>query len=359
VVAPELAVHIGLTGRSPDRAGLKAHLLAVRELAPGSQITVDDLTVAGTDAVAHVTAIQASSARFLGVPLAVTPSFWGSFDALRLERGRVAELWSSLEQAPLLASLSETPLGPSSSTPQGIQLRRLTGAAGIAWSAEMRAQSRLLYLDAGALTLTVDPLSPATAVVHVGRGAPAEGRSVRPGESAVIEAGGTVVLTRGGRYSLRHEPSQPAVLAYEVAEVASPRLRYDGPLQADRTSAADALATPVPALTQELLVDAADVDLPGDALVVSCGRVSLPPDALLALAAANGPLLLAVEAGTLRIEGDDPAREADAPFATRLAAGEATVVPAGHATTLSTAGAEPVTAFVVSVLPGEAVAGSL
>jgi quercetin dioxygenase-like cupin family protein len=83
-----------------------------------------------------------------------------------------------------------------------------------------------------------------------------------------------------------------------------------------------------------------------DTMVVSLGRLTLPPDTALGLGSAKGQLLITVEAGTLAL------RTGSGEAVPRLvASGDGAIVPAGDAMTLRAAGNEPVVALAVTVLP--------
>jgi hypothetical protein len=116
--------------------------------------------------------------------------------------------------------------------------------------------------------------------------------------------------------------------------------------------------TPVPDPARseaERLAALAATGIPRGPLLVSFGRVTLPPGAPLAFAEAPGPVLLAVEAGTVGVDGS---RGGPGPGSLRLPAGGATAIARGEARTLRALGDEPVVAFAATVAAAPAGAWS-
>jgi hypothetical protein len=158
-----------------------------------------------------------------------------------------------------------------------------------------------------------------------------------------------LALSQLVRYRLHGDGSLPDLRAYEVA---FPRF-------AGTSFSAAGLAAPLvegtarrPRLPlRTLLAEATGTGLPHAALVVSCGRISLPPGSSLDLAESPGPVLLTVEAGTLEI---DPRQADPTTVTTSLVPGEATIVPVGESITLRAVGAEPVIVFAVTIVPPQA-----
>jgi hypothetical protein len=348
VVAPHFTMHGGFATVSRDRAGLARQLVATSAVAPDLQLEVEELAVAGDRALAHLARTSGAGAAFLGIPFATAPVFWGRFDALRIDGGQVVELWSGVESVPLLEPLRQARLDPLLNPNHAMVFRRLSAEAGHPWTWASTYQSRVLYVEAGTITVEVDPASPAPAVDSAGSTS-AQGRPVPPGASARLLPGQVLTLSAVARYRLHGEPSSPEWRAYEVAFPRFTGISSSGAGPANSTI----VGTPPPSKlpTRELLVEAARTGLPHDALIASFGRITLPPGRALALGEAPGPVVLSIEAGTL---GIDRPQADSVPVTARLVPGEATIIPVGETTTLHAISTEPVVAFTITIVPAHA-----
>jgi hypothetical protein len=289
VVAPHFAMHEGFATVSPDRAGLARQLVATSAVAPDLQLEVEDLAVADDRALVHLTQTSGSGETFLGVPFATTFPFWGRFDALRIDGGQVVELWSGEEPVPLLEPLRQARLAPLLTPDPVMMFRRLRAEAEHTWIWSSTFQSRVLYVEAGAITVEVDPASPVPAFIVAGDSRDQQ-RSVLPGERARLGAGEALALSAVARYRLNGDPTQPELRAYEVA---FPRFAYMGPSEPGLANST-AVGTPAPTTLpmRQLLAEATQTGLPHDTLIVSFGRITLPPGRALALGEAPGPSVL-------------------------------------------------------------------
>ena len=346
VVAPHFIVHGGLAAVAGDRAGLARYLVATSSVAPDLQLEIEEVAVANDRALVHLTETSGSSVAFLGVPFAIAPVFWGQFDALRIADGRVTELWSSKERAPLFETLGQSRLDPLLSPNHAMVFRRLSAEAGHPWTWASTYQSRVLYVEAGAIAVEVDQGSPAPAVIFTTGAGPGQRRLVQPGGRAQVQPGEALALSPVVRYHLDGEPSQPALRAYEVAFPRFTGISSSGAGSANSTI----VGTPPPSNlpTRELLAEAAQTGLLHDALVASFGRITLPPGRALALGEAPGPVVLSVESGTLAIDQSQPDPST---VMTRLALGQALINLRGVETTLHAVGTEPVVIFAVTIVP--------
>jgi hypothetical protein len=314
-------------------------------VAPSLQLEIAELAVAGDRALVHVELTSDAGMAFLGVPFATTPGFWGWFDALRIDGGQVIELWSGAEPVPLLESLGQARLDPLLTTDQAMMFRRLSAEVGHAWTWSSTFQSRVLYVEAGAITVEVDPTSPAPAFIVAAGDGPSQGRPVLPGGHARLRAGEALALSPVARYRLLGDPSQPALRAYEVAFPRFAGMGPSGPGLANSTAVGTPSPTTLP--MRHLLAESTQTGLPHDRLIVSFGRITLPPGESLALAAAPGPVLLSIELGALGIDQ----RRADPTVMTRLGSRQAMIIPSGAAMTLHAIGTEPVVIFAVTIAP--------
>lgn len=350
VVAPNFVGHAGSGTEQFDALELARRLVRIHAIASGLRLRVADITTAGDCAVVLLAQPNAATAAFLGVPFGNMPDLWGHLDAFRIENGRVAELWRGGTPVPVLDSLGITLLDSLPASDQVISFHRLSAAAGDAWTVDAPGQARVMYVDVGALTITVDPVCPALPVI---RGRDGREREVRSGETATVSAGEVLTVAPDSRYVLGHALSRPALLAFEVD---FPRVAYDGPLRPDQESAsADGGQS---TLQRESLGEARNVDLSAGAATLAFGRMTLTDGASLSLAIASGPIMLSVEAGTLEMALDLPNAMSTGsndsrrrPQVSVLQRDQSTIVPDGVAF-LYSRGNEPAAAFMVAISPG-------
>lgn len=342
VLAPDFVLRGALTSGSPDRAGLVDQVVTTAAVAPGLRLEIAEVTVTGDRAIVRVAAAGGATATMLGVPFATPPPFWAPFNVVGIAGGQVSELWSGDEPLPRIELLRQTRLDPLSSAEQAVRVRLLRVDAERDWSSESTFQSRVLYVEAGAITVVVDPSSPEPAVIFAGEGR-GQGRDVQPGARARVGEGEALALSPLVLYELRDEAAPVDLRAYEVAF----------PRYADTESVFPGLAVvgppPPPALSPwTILAAAGRANMPPAAPSISFGRIILPPGRPLALGEAPGPLLLAVESGTL---GLDARGDNLSPLTTVVEPGNATLVPRDEVSTLRAVGAEPVVIVVVTTLP--------
>jgi hypothetical protein len=351
VVAPDFVLRGALTSPSADRAALARFLVATSAAAPGLRLELAEVSVADGRAIVHVAETPPTSATLLGVPFATPPPFWAPFNVLRIADGKVAELWSGDQPIPRVETLRQTRLDPLLTPDQAVQFRRLRADAEQEWSSESTFQSRVLYVEAGALTIDVDPSSPRPALIFAADENRGRGRTVPPGTRARVGEGEALALSPLALYELRDEGTQPDLRAYEIAfpRYASTESVFPG------LAGTAAVGPPSPPPSRwEMLAAAPRANLPRAALRVTFGRITLPPGRPLALGEAPGPLLLVVESGTLGLDG----RQDDlSPMTATVEPGTATLVPRDEASTLWAVGAEPVVLFAVTTLPVHAGTG--
>ncbi len=349
IVAPHFTMHGAFVAVSPDRGGLVRQLVATSAVAPDLQLEIEELAVAGDRALAHLARTSGAGAAFLGIPFATTPVFWGRFDALRIDGGQVVELWSGEESVPLLEPLRQARLDPLLTPNHAMMFRRLSAEAGHPWTWDSTYQSRVLYVEVGTITVEVDPASPAPAVIFAPGDGHGQARPVPPGTQTRVWPGEALAMSPAVRYRLHGDGSLPDLRAYEVAFP-----RYTGTslsVPGLTTPPAEGTASRPKLPLRKLLAEATSTGLPHAGLVVSFGRITLPPGSPLALSAAPGPVLLTVEAGMLEID----TRQADpTTVTTTFEPGEATLIPVDEIITLQAVGTDPVVVFAVTIVPAHA-----
>jgi predicted ester cyclase len=337
VIAPHLVVHAPQAAQ--ERGDFERYLIAVRAASPGFQLHVAEVAAMGDRVMTRVASSGVLPGKFLGLPLATAPVLWGKFDVIRIADGRVAELWGGPAEAVVLEPLAQSTITVLD-TP--IALERLISLGRSDWELGPLFEPRVIAVVAGELTAAVDPTAsvPATIVNRDGRGDP---RAVAPGSAITLRDDAMLVTPPGVQYTLRHTARQQGV---EVVAVTFPQNEYDGPLP----SAAEAMSMGIgregAVLTRLDKAPFAFLSSDSDTMVVSLGRLTLPPGTALSLGSAKGQLLITVKAGTLALRtGTGEA------VPHMVASGDGAIVLAGDAMTLRAAGNEPVVALAVTVLP--------
>jgi predicted ester cyclase len=347
VLAPSFVDHAAAPGQPADRTGFEQRLVALRAVFPALRLTVTELVAEGDEAVARVQAQQATPAAFLGIPLPADWPVWGTIDVFRLADGQVVEHWSgdvptaSLD-AFLPASLTLPPDAPT------LVVTREAIAPGGTGAAPGTIGPTLLWVVAGAPTVTLDAVYAPRAEVTRGAGHPDAGTPTAIAPGATVElAAGDLVRIEDARFTMRNPGATSAVL---LTVASDPRPPFHG-------AATQGVATAV-------LADGRGTALPPDPVVVAVGRVTLAAGAGLPGHRVVGTVLVEVEAGTavLTIGGGTAAIRRETGTATvatsgqttetiSLGQGEAGLVAQGTTAEIRNVGESPVTLVVVAVFP--------
>ncbi len=354
VVAPDFVARAPVPGVPPDRAGLARYLAAVHAAFPDARLVVEDLVAAGEWVMARATVRGTAGGRFVGIPLGHEPRVSRSLDAFRIAGDRVVELWGSADGLALLEQLARTPLATPLPASQAVALERLTYPAGWHREAEVASELRVIYVEAGSLTVSIDGRSPGPALLAPVAAAGAEGRptAVAPGTEAVLSAGDFLALPPRTSHAVRNDGGTPTqALAQTGAGLAVP---WDGALQARPDG-----------LIVRPLAGGRTTPLPAGPAGVALGRATLEPGAAFSTHALAGPALLAVEAGSVGLEVDNgvawvtrgsPRSSGDVE-AGWLAAGDGALLRPGTAVAVRNVGDEPLVILVLAIAPAtEAVA---
>jgi predicted ester cyclase len=292
--------HAPPPGVAPDRAGLSRYLAALHATWPRAELAVADLVAVGDRALVRVAVRGADPVGFLGLPPAGGPTLWGAVDVWRVAGGRVVERWGDADRVVLRARLGQIALGTPVPPVQVVALERLTVAPGGHLETELPDEARLLYLEAGTLTVAVAPGSPGSALLAPADAAdptipPAE---IGPGSGAQVRAGDLLALPPLTAYALRNDAAVPA--AALVVAIHRPGAAAYATAQCD-SSAADRSPAPTAFVGRPLAGDR-ETALPAGPVAVAIGRVTLGYGADLAVPAVPGPVLLYVETGTAALD---------------------------------------------------------
>lgn len=371
LVAPGFVSHTLVPATTPDRAGLARSLIAIRTTFPDAQLVVDDLFAAGDRAIVRVSLHGVSRGAFVGLPLGTTPAIWGSLDGVRVSDERVVELWGGPSPPALLEPLGLLSLGARLPTRQVVALERLTYSPRSTGQAQAD-ETRVLFVDSGALTIALDSRSPKPALLSFPGTSDAAGlpRTIAQGSERTLGAGMLVALLEGSRYAIRNNGAEPAegfaLTAFTLDAPGHVDPAYpDARLSANGPAVDDPGADAIHATDGKAMMPVAGgltVALPSAPATVRVGRATLAPRGAIALGKAAGPALLYVEEGTLDLETtngtawvhravDETSR--DVAIGT-LAAGDGVLVQAGTTTALRNATDSPTVVFVVTITPDDA-----
>jgi hypothetical protein len=354
-VPADFVDHADLPGVAPDRAGLGRYLASLHDAAPGARLTVADLTAVGDWAMARVVVVGAEAGTFLGVPLAGSVPVWGRVDAFRVGGGRVRERWGEGEGLLCLAAMGRLPLGARLPPLAGVLLERVTLGPGDR-VAGPPLESRLIAVEAGTLTVALDPASAGQALAAAGGAAGGPPRVVAPGTTVDLSGGDLLALAAPIRYILRNDDAEPATAL--VAAVFAPNDPRRAGSNPPSTSAYPGTPWP-PGVSAEAKAGGVVTEVPGGAVVAGIGRATLAPGTRLGAFAAPGPVLLAVEGGTLDFVATEGAvwvsRGADgsndAARTGALAVGDGALLSSDDAVTLRNLGADPAVVLVLTIAP--------
>ena len=326
LVAPDILDGGEAQGAEPGSTGLRRRLLALHATAPGLRLTVAALAVDGDLAIAQVGTEGTGATAFLSLSLSDRPLLWGPIDVLRLADGQVVGYTGGAEGAEVVEPELATSLDLTPGAPHTITVHRIVVDPAARHALATVDGPRLLYLEAGRLTVDVAATPEAAA------------------RSATLRAGEHLTIPAGVDYAATNSTGAPAVLldfAASKAGYATPPTGLAEPRAGDGVSVT-VLAHIVP---------------PMHPVVLAVGRATLEPGAMLAWTAADGPVLLHVEAGTPHlgttggtawVRGGESGRAiTDGDVA--LATGDAALLPSGTAARLRVDA--PTTILIVTLLP--------
>ena len=373
-VGPDFVDHAPPPGVAPSRAGLERYLLSLHATSPRAEMVVRDVVAAGDRALSWVEVRDAGRGEFLGMPLAAEGPLWGIVDAWRVADGRVVERWGSTERIALLEPLGRVPLDARLPERPVVELERLEIPPGGDLEAWRPAEARLVYVEAGKLTVEIAPDSEGTALLAP---APAEGSKAPPpgvGAGAVetLGAGEFLALPPLTAYVLRNDGAVPAVaLATAVSRAGAAThaagscgfADSDGSVQCLAGSAGSSgpsdRAETAPAVAVWPLAGGRTTALPPGPLAAAVGRATLAPGAGLPVDMKAAAVLVYVEAGTLGLRtdlgrswvrrgGTGVGREVESGT---LGAGDGILLRLGTAASLRNVGDEPLVVVVVNISP--------
>jgi predicted ester cyclase len=356
VVAADFVAHDAFAGTAQGRAGFAQQLLALRAVHPALQLAVEDVLLDGDRAIARLSAPGADRGAFLAIPLAGDAAAWEATDLLRLADGKVAERWGIGDPTARLQPLGSTPIEAPRTAEAGLALARFTVAPGASAIGSRDRAPVLFAVETGTLRFQGDDLA-LLAAATPGNGADSE-LARTPSNDFAASPGDRVLVPGAGGFTVQNDGPTPAVLL--AVRLAPDRSHPERVLGRVHVPGDGQYQRGWPhGVSIEILADGFVDGLPPGPAAIAVGRATLAPETALALGSAAGPVLLAVEAGTLGLDtADGTARvrrgadgATDDLASASLAAGDGALIGAGTTTTIRNPGPEPLVLVLVSVAP--------
>lgn len=372
VVADELVVHGPAAAVVPDRAGLERYLASLHATSPDAEIQVEQVVVAGDQAIAYLAVHGGEQADVAGIPLAGRRAVWGTVDALRVVGHRVVEHWPGAGDLALMEPVQEFAPDPALAGEQALVLDRVILPPAARFESPGNGDVRLVYVESGAVEHTA--MATEMPAASFNRAAilaypPAGPPPSAPAPTGTLAAGDFVAVSSWTNTALRNTDVASASLL--IVSVTQP----DGngrlpssiiPYRPDRPQPPDAVGGGIgqnrtfdDGAVLQPLAGGVVTTMPEGPAVVAIGRMTLAPGAALPAFETAGPLLLTVDRGALGLSaaGDMAwVNRGVRGWSTHMEHGEVrsghgAFLHAGTAVALQAHGSEPVVVTVVSVLP--------
>jgi predicted SnoaL-like aldol condensation-catalyzing enzyme len=291
IVAPHFLEQDPLPGVRPGREGLADFLRALHQFDPEMRLVVDAVVADDTQVVARVVEVRSDDGlASLGDAVVSELALWGPVEIFRVAGGKIVERWGHTDQLILPQSLADVPLDLPAPAPRVVTIEQFVLAPGSRWHSYI-AGPRLVYLEDGALQVTVSASGPMGAATIAGSSTTAgTGRvaaaspvaTLVPGGSWLVPAGADVAMT-----NIREGTAHLVVVTFAVPQV------LGGP-----ASSTEIL---VPDRTGETLAGGLATDVGVGPASLRLKRLTLAHNAQLTLASTDGPMLIAVDAGRMDV----------------------------------------------------------
>lgn len=362
VAATDLVEHAVPRGLPPTRDGLVADLTALRATWPKLQLQLDQVMAQDDLVSARVRVLGTGAGTFLGLPLPVPVTVWGTGELFRVAGGQIIEEWGDPERLALFEPWQQTQLNLGLSSGRGMLLQRVTYDLAARGGGMARLGPQLLYLEAGALLMTIErsPGIPATIIRATPDGAAPAPAVLHLGVETRLEAGDLVSLPDAVSYTLRNPDVTPTTfLALAIQTEYADEGREGEVRPAWPIVVAPGIAV------QNLAGDSVSFAVgPLGQSAIALGHVTLPSGAEFSPHKVQGAELYTVDTGSARLtlaSGSAVVRRAggvvqsltaDNGPSADLSAGDGVLVEAGAASRLANTGGEPATLLVVTLRPG-------
>jgi hypothetical protein len=272
----------------------------------------------------------------------------------RVAGGQVVERWGNAKQAVFLEPLGDIDAGTRLPASIGMALERVVLEPGELASAQT-GETRVLWLEQGTIVLSVDRISKGSIPLVRASGSVRGGVAVvTEGAEVSVAAGDLVALPNSAAYELRNDGpvTATAIVAAAYTPDAPHRTtpRLDPAYQVPGTPWTSGVA-------ERTLATGSTTAMPQEPASARFGRITLVSGGRLPEFTAPGPLLLAVESGTVDVEtaeGSAWVRDG-AEGTTRTAtsasldAGDGAFVPPGAMVSFANLGDAPAGVLLVSL----------
>jgi quercetin dioxygenase-like cupin family protein len=335
LVAPDVAWCRGCADQMQSRAGLEHYLLALHRTTPAARLIVDEVVADGNEtAMARV--------HVAGLPTIGTTAPWGPIDSFRIAGGQIVERGNVPDSVGLREALVRVRFDSLPPAVTGIAMARLTFLLGSGVDGLLSAGPTLLVVEAGSLTVNT---------AGGGRVLRANGSDEETGKGAAMAAllhqGDSAIVPAGVRHSLAQAGTEPAVVLgvtlYYVDDGSGPHQRRGPELglftPLDQINRDSRQSGPLPDV--RFLASGAVEAWPAGPVEVALGRAVLGAGGQLS-STAEEEMLLAVESGTLELNGGEKQR---------VVAGTGVVQAAGPDHEFRNAGGGLLSLLVLSVAP--------
>lgn len=268
VVAPHFVDADPLPGVAPGRAGLEAYLLGLHAAEPGTRLEAEEVIVAGDRVVARVRVRNGSDAAGPDGAIVDRSPPWSAVESFRVAGGSIVERRADADELALAPPVAEAALAFVVPAPRVVTIKRFTFEPGARWDVAP-VGPRLLVLEAGSLRLDRDDSGGQAVSVPV-----------------VLAEGGSVAVGAGDRYSATNVGAGVARLL--VVTFTVPVASSQWPMPDDAF---------LSGVTVQTLAGGEAPAIGVGSATVSLARATLGPAAKLSLSSAEGPILVAIDAG--------------------------------------------------------------
>jgi hypothetical protein len=290
MVDPDLTTHPTPADGVDGRTGLVRFLLARRSVFPGLRLVVDDVWDTGDDLVtARIHSAGATAGDYLGLPLPVSLASFGPIEILRVDGEKIVERWIG-EETVLIQQFGRAGLVVSGSAPwfRSLSVTRLSFDAGTRVAIENGVASRFILIEAGTLTANFSAM-------------------FKDGASVAIASEGTWRLSAGELLSTAPNAAYTLVndTGARAGAIVVTVFGNGGGPSPDFILASAANDAGARAAAPAVIASSTVAVMPGAAVptgsTLGIGRITVPRELDLALPAAPGTLLAAIETGAVSL----------------------------------------------------------
>ena len=346
ILHPGFATHQSGSSWAGTAEELLHHLDSVRLLYPGIQLEPDAISLGNNTASVTLSVSSQQRLEFAGIgidPVDVV----GRLDFLRIERGLIAELWSSAPLAGQLESFPALSVDLPASIDTMVARVQQVPLESASEPAINHVRHLLLIVESGEALLDVTSQSTIPAMIwRVNHGHVAAATPVETEMALALNPMEAMYLPAGTRFRMWDSSNRDTTLiALEFGPPMSPEIPSSAPL--------------VTALGRTLW-SGIELEGVGDRLTLSLGSARLLPNSMLSSEATVGMALTWVTSGSIEMSAGGGEARVRKAGGTRsqltdghalLLAGESAAAGPGSTIRYLTSGNEPTTAWFFSIVP--------